>query len=254
MRNIYLTDGTAETFFTAVFDAYRDADAFLSPSRALQTALEDRFIPVLPSKEKSARVVKKIRSIDKNCLYDLDCALRTPAEDRERAAFAYIRLLIRHNAHIRGMLTFPEVRRIAELSDQVGSERHRLSGFLRFQETADGVFYAPCSPDNDVIDLLMPHFVARFKNARFVIHDVSRKIAGIYNGNEWLVSPVGTADIVLSENEESFSALWKKYYHTVYIPARKNTRQMKGYMPVRYWKFMPEKQNEEIEFPENYVK
>ena len=251
MRNIYLTDGTAETFFTAVFDAYRDADAFLSPSRALQTALDDRFIPVLPSKEKSARVVKKIRSIDKNCLYDLDCALRTPAEDRERAAFAYIRLLIRHNAPIRGMLTFPEVRRIAELSDQVGSERHRLSGFLRFQETDDGVFYAPCSPDNDVIDLLLPHFVARFKNARFVIHDVSRKIAGIYNGNEWLVSPVGTADIVLSENEESFSALWKKYYHTVYIPARKNTRQMKGYMPVRYWKFMPEKQNEEIEFPEN---
>lgn len=55
----------------------------------------------------------------------------------------------------------------------------------------------------------MPHFAARFKNARFVIHDVSRKIAGIYNGNEWLVSPVGTADIVLSENEESFSALWK---------------------------------------------
>ena len=49
MRNIYLTDGTAETFFTAVFDAYRDADAFLSPSRALQTALGDRFIPVLPS-------------------------------------------------------------------------------------------------------------------------------------------------------------------------------------------------------------
>lgn len=140
MRNIYLTDGTAETFFTAVFDAYRDADAFLSPSRALQTALDDRFIPVLPSKEKSARVVKKIRSIDKNCLYDLDCALRTPAEDRERAAFAYIRLLIRHNSSIRGMLTFPEVRRIAELSDQVGSERHRLSGFLRFQETADGVF------------------------------------------------------------------------------------------------------------------
>ena len=213
--------------------------------------MDDRFIPVLPSKEKSARVVKKIRSIDKNCLYDLDCALRTPAEDRERAAFAYIRLLIRHNSSIRGMLTFPEVRRIAELSDQVGSERHRLSGFLRFQETADGVFYAPCSPDNDVVDLLMPHFAARFKNARFIIHDVSRKIAGIYNGNEWLVSPVGTADIVLSENEESFSALWKKYYHTVYIPARKNTRQMKGYMPVRYWKFMPEKQNEEIEFPEN---
>ena len=51
------------------------------------------------------------------------------------------------------MLVRPEVRRAMELVDRVGAERHLLSGFLRFQETHNGVFYAPCSPDNDVVDL-----------------------------------------------------------------------------------------------------
>ena len=250
MRNIYFTDGSPEGFFTAVFDAYTDKDAFLSSSPALQSAIGDTFLRVSSCAEKSARVIKKLRAVDKNSLYETDCILRVPDADKEQAAFEYIRLLVKNRKPVRGMLTFKEVRRAMDLVDRVGAERHLLSGFLRFQETADGIFYAPCAPDNDVVDLLMPHFVARFKTASFVIHDVKRKIAGIYNGSEWLVYPVAEAEIVLSESEEAFLGLWKKYYHTVYIPARKNTRQMKGYMPVRYWKFMPEKQNEDLEFPE----
>lgn len=250
MRNVYITDGSPEGFFTAVFDAYKDKNAFLTSSNALQTSLDDVFISVSPSDEKSARVVKKLRATDKNCLYEIDCVLRTAETDKEQAAFAYIRLLLKHRSPVREMLILAEVRQMRELCDRVGAERHLLSGFLRFQETASGAFYAPCTPDNDVVELLMPHFAARFKNSAFVIHDVARGLAGIYNGKEWLVTAVPEAEIVLSENEEAFSGLWKKYYHTVYIPARKNTRLMKGYMPVRYWKFMPEKQNEEIEFPE----
>ena len=249
MRNIYFTDGSPEGFFTAVFDAYADKDAFVSSSKALQTALDDRFIAVSPVGEKAQRFVKKLRAVDKNSLCEIDFILRTPAADREQTAFDYIRLLVKQRRPVRGMLVRPEVRRAMELVDRVGAERHLLSGFLRFQETHNGVFYAPCSPDNDVVDLLMPHFAARFKTSAFVIHDISRGLAGIYNGSEWLVSPVAQAEITLSESEDSFSRLWRKYYHTVYIPARKNTRQMKGYMPVRYWKFMPEKQFEEIDFP-----
>jgi probable DNA metabolism protein len=251
MRNVYMTDGSVEGFFTAVFDAYLDKDGYIaSMSGAFQTALGDRFIEVSPSREKSTRVVDKLREVDRLSLGEIDYALRTAAPDREQVAFLYIRLLMKRRAPVRGMLTSPEVRRLRDLCDRVASERHQLSGFLRFQETATGVYYAPCSPDNDLVDLLMPHFVARFKNTPFVIHDVSRAVAGIYNGDEWLVSPVQKAELVLSEAEENFLNLWKKYYHTVYIPARKNTKQMKGYMPVRYWKFMSEKVNEEIDFPE----
>ena len=48
-------------------------------------------------------------------------------------------------------------------------------------------------------------------------------------------------NICLSEYEQTFQNLWKEYYRSVNIQQRPHEKQMKGYMPVRYWKYMPEK-------------
>ncbi len=118
-----------------------------------------------------------------------------------------------------------------------------MKGFLRFMESRDGALYAPFSPDNDITDLLMAHFAERMKAERFVIHDVKRKIAGMYDGREWIMARVGEAEVYLSEYERAFENLWKKYYKAVNIESRPHIKQMKGYMPVRYWKFLPEKRD-----------
>ncbi|MBQ8886007.1 MAG: TIGR03915 family putative DNA repair protein [Clostridia bacterium] len=248
MRRIYQIDQTPCAFFTAVFSAYADKceQSAAITSTAFQSAFGDEFISVYPDEKKAARVVKKLRAIDKNCLYELDCILRTPEPDKEQTAFLYIRRLIEKNAPVRGMLAFPEIRRAVDLSARVGTERHRLTGFLRFHETSSGIYYAACTPDNELIDLLMPHFCARFKNTPFVIHDVKREIAGVSDGKSWLLAPAKRADVVFSAREDGFLTLWTEYYRTVAIPERKNTRQMKNYMPVRYWAFMPEKQSDRI--------
>ena len=136
----------------------------------------------------------------------------------------------------------PEVIEFNDLLYKVTGEVHRLKGFLRFMESADGTLYAPYSPDNDITDMLMPHFAERL-NSPFVIHDLKRKIAGMYNGKEWITGYVGEAEIYLSEYERAFENLWKKYYKAVNIKERPHEKQMKGYMPVRYWKFLPEKKD-----------
>ena len=84
MRNIYFTDGSPEGFFTAVFDAYTDKDAFLSSSPALQSAIGDTFLRVSSCAEKSARVIKKLRAVDKNSLYETDCILRVPDAEKHK--------------------------------------------------------------------------------------------------------------------------------------------------------------------------
>lgn len=109
-------------------------------------------------------------------------------------------------------------------------------------ESKDGVLYAPYSPDNDITDLIMPHFAERMKSERFVIHDTKRKFAGMYDGREWIICGVGEAEIYLSEYEQAFKNLWKKYYSAVNIKERPHEKQMKSYMPVRYWKYLPEKE------------
>ena len=242
-RKVYFTDGTSESFYTAVFDAYKDENAYLTSEKHLQLSLGESFVHVCADGEKVARVCNKLKRLDGNAVYDVELVLRSRESDREQTAFLYIRELVKTGRSVRGKLSVSAVRRMMDLRGQVACEVHRLKGFLRFSETADRVLYAPCSPDHDDIDLLAPHFIRRLA-CPFVIHDVWRSKALLYDGRECVVMPVDCAEIVESEREQAFSALWKKYYKTVNIPARKNIRQQKGYMPVRYWEFLTEEPQE----------
>ncbi|MBQ8658166.1 MAG: TIGR03915 family putative DNA repair protein [Clostridia bacterium] len=245
MRNLYYVDGSPECFFTAVFEAWKDGNAYLFSQPNIQTGLGDSWHDVTPDPAKAARVVKKLAALDSRAPYEIDCILRSFSDEKEQIAFEYIRLLVQGGVPVRERLSEPVARRAIELQQKVGAETHNLKGFLRFQETQGGVFYAPCAPDHDIVDLLMPHFVSRFKTVAFVIHDTKRHVAGIYDGRTWrLCATPKNAELILTEQEDGFSRLWKQYYNQVAIPERKNTRQMKAYMPVRYWKFMTEKQGE----------
>ncbi|MBQ8320184.1 MAG: TIGR03915 family putative DNA repair protein [Clostridia bacterium] len=245
MRKIYLLDGTTDGFFTAVFDAYKEEKAYLTKQKNVQVGLFDECISVNADEEKAGRVQKKLRSISSQGYNEVLQILRTNLEDGAQIAFQYLKLLVAYGGAARSRLTEPTVRRALELCGQVWTEVHRLKGFLRFQETATGLLYAHCKPDNDVVELLMPHFIARLHGIPFVIHDVARSIAGLYDGSAWTVAAVGEAEIALSEKEISFSSLWKNYYRTVAIPSRKNVRQQKNYMPTRYWSTLVEDPREE---------
>ena len=244
MRNLYNTCGTTTGFFSAVFDAYTDKRAVLVSDILLQAQMGDEWINFTVDEQKARRVIKKLRAVDKQCLYEIDRILRSNQTDKEQIAFLYIRLIVKNAKAVRQMQANADVQRALDVVKAVGNETHRLKGFLRFNETMGGVFYAPCSPDHDIIELLMPHFIERFQRTAFIIHDVKREKAGIYNGESFLITKAGKADVVLTQTEQDVQSLWKKYYESVNIPVRKNVRQQKGYMPVRYWKFLNEMQGE----------
>lgn len=242
MRHVYLTSGTTTGFFTACFVGYKDPLAYISSAGALQTELDDKFIPVEDNDEKAYRVVKKLQSVDRRALTEFDYILRSKHPKKEQIAFCYLKKIVALGLPVREHQADDEVRLALDIVQKVASETHLLSGFLRFHETAGGTYYAAYTPDNDVTDLLMPHFFARFSKTPFVIHDVKRQIAGISNGTDWILVPAKNAEVIFSEVEDEFLSLWKKYYNSVNIEKRKNERQMKQMMPVRYWKFMPEKE------------
>ncbi len=238
----FVTDGSADCFYTAVFDAYRQKDAVITSESNLQTQLDSQICEVVADGEKCERVKRKLRQLDAGAAGDVELVLRSCNPLRENTAFEYIRLIIEHGGPVRNMLAHPVVLEISDIRKKVTGEIHKLKGFLRFMENTEGVLYAPCSPDNDIVDLLAPHFAERFKNQRFVIHDITRKTAAMYDGREILVTFADSAEIYLSEYEKYFEDLWKQYYKSVNIASRPHEKQMKGYMPVRYWKFLPEKQ------------
>lgn len=238
---IFITDGTPAAFFTAVFDAYNEKDAVITSDENVQLTLDSQIIRTEYDEQKCRRVRDGIAKYDRYAEEEILLALRSCDTLKEQIAFGYIKKIMSFKTPIRKMLSLTETIEFNDLVYKVTGETHRLKGFLRFIEGKDGALYAPFTPDNDITDLLMQHFAERLKSERFVIHDLKRKIAGIYDGNEWIMGYAGEAEIYLSEYEKAFENLWKKYYKAVNIAERPHEKQMKGYMPVRYWKFLSEK-------------
>lgn len=239
---IFITDGSVVSFYTAVFDAFCEKDSKISSDNRFQLSIDSEVIHISQDSEKCERVRKGIFKYDRYAEEEILLALRSCDKSKEQIAFEYIKKLMQIKAPIRKRLSLPEVIKFNDIVYKITGETHRLKGFLRFMECVGGILYAPYSPDNNITDLLMPHFAERLKSEKFVIHDIKRKIAGIYNGSEWIMSYADETEIYLSENEKAFENLWKKYYRAVNIKERPHEKQMKGYMPVRYWKFLPEKQ------------
>ena len=240
--NIYITDGTERGFYSAAFYACTDKNCTVTSSKNWQIPLGADIVPVEPNDERAERVRKKLREYDRGALREISLILRRGADTREMTALEYLRLIVKERRPVREMLSRPAVLNAAAEIKKVTHESHRFTGFLRFMEGENGVFYAPFSPDNDILELIVPHFIRRLKTQPFVIHDVTRKIAALWNTRECLLTATDEkVNICLSEYENIFRDLWKEYYRSVNIAQRPHEKQMKGYMPVRYWKFMPEK-------------
>lgn len=237
----YITDGSEDCFYTAVFDAYKNENCIITSQGDIQLGLGYELIEVERDENKAERVKRKLNLLDAGALNDIKLILKSCDPLKENIAFEYVKLIVKNGGAVRNMQADPRVLEATDVISKVTGETHRMKGFLRFMENADGVLYAPYSPDNDITDMLSVHFAERLGGQKFVIHDVKRKIAALYDGNEIIMTRVEDAEVYLSEYEKYFENLWKQYYKSVNILSRPHEKQMKGYMPVRYWKFLPEK-------------
>lgn len=243
---IYFFDGSKEAFFTAFLAAYADEEAFVTCTQT-QLSLCQQSVYIRANAQQAQRAENRFKTLDKHCLHELDYLLRSGEANRAQIAFRYFRLIAQKQRPVREMLAEEVVIAATECIKRVGIEIHRMKGFIRFIESASGALYAPFSPDHDICDLLVPHFRARFPKYPFLLHDVTRKKAAVYDGSHSFLVPLDQAEVVLSANEQELNALWKRYYASVNIPSRERLKQMRGYMPVRYWKFLPEVASTDVE-------
>ena len=240
--NIYLTDGTEEGFFTAAFFACTDANCIVTSARTVQLSLDANILEVASDAEKSARVRRKLTSLDNGAVRDIRLLLRRGSKQKEMVALRYLRLIVQKGGAVRGMLALPEVHEAREEMRKVTLEAHRFKGFIRFMEGENGIWYAPFAPDNDILELILPHFLARFGTQSFILHDTVRRRAALCRGGACTIAQTEeSVTVPLSPDEQFFRSLWQEYYRSVDISMRPHARQMKNYMPVRYWKFLPEK-------------
>ncbi len=237
---IYLIDGTMEGIYTALYNAYltKNYPSYLTYGN-VQLEFGDETVEILTDNSKADRVFNKLKTIlSHNEISKLYIALKSDDEAKYFIIFSYLKKTVDIGKCISDKFSDVDVFNFDRLVSKVLLEVHRFKGFIRFSKTQNGVYYAKYFPDNDINSLILPHFIARYKNMPFIIHDLNHDVVSAYfNGKSKTVykkiNPLSVDD--------EFQSLFKTYHDTVFIKERKNERLMRNFLPKRYHAYLPEK-------------
>ena len=248
----YFFDGTKNGLLTCIFESFyekRIPDDVTT--ECVQCGLLDEIVTIKTDNEKAERVYKCLKNCKtKYLVSDFNLTFRSGEKKRFKVLFDYLNVAISNkNIDVSKAFALPEIQAFTDLKNRIYTETHRFKGFLRFMETEKGFYYACYEPDNDITELLVPHFTARLQSP-FIIHDIKRNVLALCDGKRYKILNGGDngVTVFMSESEEIFLDLWQQYYKSINIEERKNLRQMRNYMPERYWKNLPEKHEKTEDF------
>lgn len=247
----YVYDGTFEGLLCCLFAHVHEeaAQAILPEKDAGQMGLAPRKTVVSRSRE-ADKVAEAIRrKISPDCLRRCYRAFLSGEPGAEMDILAYVFYGFKIGKDVDRLHGDPIVRRIDLLNHKVSREAERMLGMLRFSLIRDQedrpLFYAHFAPDCDLLQLIMPHFLNRYRREPFVIHDVKRQKAAFADRGRWELRALSRAFAPeYTPDEEVCRALWKKYFIHAAIQERINPRCQKNFMPKRYWQHLVENPEE----------
>ena len=130
---------------------------------------------------------------------------------------------------------------LTSLEKELFKNVHKMYAFIRFEELEDGSLYGKLECKFNVVFFLAKHFLKRFNNQNFIIHDINRKLAFIKVDNNSSIQKVADfEDPNYSENEEKFQKLWKSFFKGVTIKERINLKLQQNQVPLIYRTYMSE--------------
>ena len=124
-------------------------------------------------------------------------------------------------------------------------EAHLYTGFVRFSDYR-GVLLGEIEPKNQVLPLVRAHFIQRYNTERFLLYDRTHGQALVYRPGQWVITAVDQLQLPRAEKEElRYRSLWRRFFHTLAIEDRRNTRCQNTHLPKRFRGLMTEFQREE---------
>lgn len=253
---VFIYDYTFDGLLTSVFDAYSSKifpDMLVREGSQLPLFSEVKMT-IATDEAKAKRVWKGIqKKLSATALSMVTYCWMSQEDGIEDRIFRFIRKTIDSPISIETNFADLDVLYMSRLFKRVSYESRRMLQFLRFQKAADGTFFAPIDTEYNVLPLIITHFKERFNDQPWLIYDTRREYGYYYDTND--VQQVTFQDPdqmhlitgklkegMMDSDELLFQKLWKTYFKSVCIKERLNPRKHKQDMPVRYWKYITEKQ------------
>lgn len=247
-----LYDGTFEGLLSAVFDIYEQHISVINITSDPQAVLFGNQQTLIRDSAKSERVFAGICRdggiATADMLYHAHTS-RAPQVDLD--IYHYLRLLFRCRRDVSGMMGETYVLRVRQMQRKVTREAHRMLMFVRFEQAKDGTFFAPISPQYDILKIIVSHFKDRFADQPWVIYDTARSYGVHFNGKDVALITLDeptfnlengrlSPDIV-AECEVEYQRLWQLFFKQIAIKERTNLKLQQNFMPKRFWKYLTEK-------------
>jgi probable DNA metabolism protein len=246
----YIYDGSFEGLLTAIYEAYyrnKKPDKII-PTRDYMDNFLYSNIFIETDLEKYRKVYVSIQSkISALALENVYYAFLSEANEASTYVYEYLKLGFKIGKAVDLHLTDQRVLNVHKLAQKVTSERHRLLGLIRFKKIKGEVYYSSIEPDHNVVSILAPHFKDRLSDQRWIIHDIKRGIAAIYDKRNWVIEHIYSKEPgpinsnIVQEVDIDFESLWKLYFRHISIESKKNINLQKQHMPKRYWCHLTEK-------------
>ena len=158
----------------------------------------------------------------------------------ERFALLY-RLLwrLRINHDLLDVATDPDVAEVAAMAKAVRRDEHKMHAFVRFREIGreqKSHFVAWFEPEHHIVELAAPFFARRFADMPWSI--LTPDVCAHWDGHAVSITP----GVAKSEapTQDRLEETWRRYYASIFNPARLKVKAMQNEMPKKYWRNLPE--------------
>lgn len=252
---VFLYDNTLDGLLTAVFHAYsrRQFPDVLAGEGEPLPLFADEVFSVCTDPALADRVWKGLERKVKHrgMLAAVSFSWLSELPGIGTTLFRYIRKLFDYEGNFSLNLGDPDILQVNKIWRKVNQERSYVIQFLRFQETADGTYFAAVAPLYNVLPLTLPHLTGRFASQKWLVYDTKRGYGYYYDGKEpeevrFTGKPghllAGRLDAsVSSADEQAFQEMWKAYFNSTAIKERYNPRLHRQNLPPRFWPYLTEK-------------
>ncbi|MFX1465404.1 MAG: DUF4130 domain-containing protein [Promethearchaeota archaeon] len=159
-----------------------------------------------------------------------------------------------------------ESREMYKRSRQVGCEYHKACGFLRLDVVGDFLVSA-AKFEHDVEDLIVRFWSKRFPEKTVVLFSPSKRKPCAFLGNKGKISFIDGEEIAVlkakinketkenpiysiveKDSNEDFEKIFEAFYDVQYIPARRNKRLARRWVPKKYSERFKMKEGTKIEY------
>ncbi|EQB01463.1 UdgX family uracil-DNA binding protein [Sphingobium baderi] len=204
-------------------DGRGERDLFGGPGRDLAP---------IPSSQRSVRANKAFLRLARSVMLH-----------KEPARFALLYKLLwrlQDDPHLMEKVADREVHRLTVMAGHVRRDIHKMRAFVRFRaiKESDGTerYVAWFEPDHHILRANADFFLNRFASQRWSILTPGSCVH--WDGK--VLTETSGANRNDAPAEDATEDLWRRYYGSIFNPARLKVAMMVKEMPRRYWKNLPE--------------